>query len=77
MDYVFIICFLGILLCFAAGKIVYDLVVIDSLREKIKRRDIVIDSMARMNRERWIKENASVGIIVESDTTFNGQENTL
>lgn len=63
---------LGVVICLlilagAGAKIGYDWVVIESLKAKIQRRDIVIDSMARMNRERWIKENASVGIVVEED----------
>lgn len=75
-----VIMILAVILCCAAGKIGYDWVIIESLKEKIRRRDIVIKSMTSMNRRRWMEENASVGIVVESDqsdTTFNGQENTL
>jgi len=72
-----VILILSVLLCVAAGIIGYDWVVIDSLKAKIRRRDIIMDSMIRMNRVERMKRDAKVGIVVESDTTYNGQENTL
>ena len=72
-----VILILGVLLCVAAGIIGYDWVVIDSLKAKIKRRDLIMESLIRANRAERMKNDAKVGIVVESDTTYNGQENTL
>ena len=51
---------LGIILSGAAGKIAYDWVTIDALKAKIRRRDIIIDSFNRVNREEWIKRQQNV-----------------
>ena len=72
-----VILILGVLLCVEAGIIGYDWVVIDSLKAKIKRRDLIMESLIRANRAERMKNDAKVGIVVESDTTYNGQENTL
>ena len=58
---------LGILLFGAAGKIAYDWVTIDTLRRKVRRRDIIIESLNRVNRDKWIKRQASVGVVYEAD----------
>lgn len=73
---------LGVIICLfiiaaAAAKIGYDWVVIDALKAKIHRRDLVMHSLIRANNAERIKKTAKVGIVVESDTTYNGQENTL
>ena len=58
---------LGIILSAAGGKIAYDWVTIDALKAKIRRRDIIIDSFNRVNREEWIKRQQNVE---QSDTTL-------
>lgn len=61
---------LGVLLCIAAGIIGYDWVVIRELKAKIRRRDIVMDSMIRMNRVERLKNAARAGIVVEEENTL-------